>query len=175
MSFLSLKNLLILWFLSFILFSCGYSLQEKPSYFKDSWKTIYIPPFKNYTQEPEMGERLAYELRHKFSEGKFLIPVYREEEADLVLIGEITKIYVEPVAYEVFLQTRERKVHFEGKIKLIERKTGEVLYENPRFTRFETYRVSENVAGLLDPGKKEALLKLSQDLSELIFQEIWLR
>lgn len=175
MSFLSLKNLLILWFLSQIIFSCGYSIQERPSYFKDSWKTIYIPPFKNYTQEPEMGERLAYELRHKFSQGKFLIPVYREDEADLILKGEITKIYVEPVAYEIFLQTRERKVHFEGRFQLIERKTGTIIYENPKFSRFETYRVSENVVGLLDPGRKEALLKLSQDLSELIFQEIWLK
>lgn len=120
-----------------------------------------------------MGERLAYELRHKFSQGKFLIPVYREEEADLLLRGEITRIYIEPVAYEVFLQTRERKVHFEGKFQLIERKTGTIIYENLKFTRFETYRVLENVIGPLDLGRKEALIKLSQDLSELIFQEIW--
>lgn len=175
MLFLFRKNLLILLFLSLVLYACGYSLQERPSYFKESWKTIYIPPFKNFTQEPEIGERLAYELRHKFSQGKFLIPVYKEEEADLVLKGEITKIYVEPISYEVFLQTRERKVYFEGKFQLIERKTGEKIYENPKFSRFETYRVSENVVGLLDPGRKEALLKLSQDLAELIFQEIWFK
>jgi len=175
MSSSSLRNLLILWFLSSLLFSCGYTFQERPSYFKETWKTIYIPPFKNYTQEPDLGERLAYELRHKFSQGGLLKPVFREEEADLVLKGEVLKIYMEPISYEVFLQTRERKVYFEGKIQLLERVTQTKLYENPKFTRFETYRVSENVAGLLDPGKTEALRKLTQDLAELIFQELWLK
>jgi len=172
---LSLKNLLILWFLSAFLFSCGYTFQERPSYFKETWKTIYIPPFKNFTQEPDLGERLAYELRHKFSQGGFLKPVFKEEEADLILKGEILRVYVEPIAYEVFLQTRERKIHFEGKIQLLERATNTKLYENTKFTRFETYRVSEVVTGLLDPGKTEALRKLTQDLAELIFQEIWFR
>jgi hypothetical protein len=175
MLFLFQKNWLILLFLSFLIFSCGYSIQERPSYFKSSWKTIYIPPFKNYTQEPEIGERLAYALRHKFSQGKILIPVSREEEADLILKGEITKIYIEPIAYEVFLQTKERKVYFEGRFQLVERITGEKIYENKKFTRFETYRVSEKAVGPLDPGKKEALLKLCEDLAELIFQEIWFR
>lgn len=169
---LSLRNLLILLFLSISLWGCGYTLQERPTYFKLHWKTIYIPPFKNYTQEPEMGELLAYELRHRFSQGKLLIPVYSEDESDLILKGEITKVYVEPISYEVFLQTKERKILFEGRFQLIERITQEKIYENKKFSRFETYRVSEALTGLLDPGKKEALRKLSQDLSELIFHEI---
>lgn len=172
---LSLRNLSILLLLSLILFACGYTLQERPSYFKPQWRTIYIPPFKNYTQEPEMGELLAYELRHRFSQGRLLIPVYREEEADLVLKGEVTKIYLEPISYEVFLQTRERKILFEGRFQLIERITKNIIYENKKFSRFETYRVSEALTGLLDPGKKEALKILSRDISELIFQEILFR
>ncbi|BAU23910.1 hypothetical protein THC_1545 [Caldimicrobium thiodismutans] len=162
-------------FLSISLWACGYTLQERPSYFKSHWKTIYIPPFKNYTQESEMGELLAYELRHRFSQGRLLIPVYREEEADLIFKGEITRVYVEPVSYEVFLQTKERKILFEGKFQLIERITQEKIYENRKFNRFETYRVSEALTGLLDPGKKEALKKLSKDISELIFQEIFFK
>lgn len=122
-----------------------------------------------------MGELLAYELRHRFSQGRLLIPVYRKEEADLVLKGEVTKIYLEPISYEVFLQTRERKILFEGRFQLIERITKNIIYENKKFSRFETYRVSEALTGLLDPGKKEALRILSRDISELIFQEILFR
>ena len=122
-----------------------------------------------------MGEFLAYELRHRFGQGSLLIPVYREEEADLILTGEVTKIYLEPISYEVFLQTKERKILFEGRFQLIERITKDIIYENKRFSRFETYRVSEALTGLLDPGKKEALRRLSQDISELIFQEILFR
>ncbi len=175
MWFLYLRNLLILLWLSFFLFSCGYSFFERPTYFKETWKTIYIPPFKNYTQEPEIGEWLAYELRHKFSQGKILLPVYKEEEADLVLKGEIKRLYLEPISYQVFLQTRERKILFEGKIELIERITQQKIYENPKISRFEIYRVSEIPSHTLDPGKYEALKSLAKDLAEIIFQEIWFR
>lgn len=172
---LFLRNSLILLFLSTSLFSCGYTIFDKPTYFKETWQTIYIAPFKNYTQEPELGEWLAYELRHKFAQGKVLLPVYREEDADLILKGEIHRVYIEPISYQVFLQTRERKILFEGKIELIERKTQQVIYVNPKISRFEIYRVSEITQQILDPGKYEALKNLSKDLAEIIFQEIWLK
>lgn len=172
---MSPKNLLILLFLSFHFSCCGYTFLERPTYFKDTWKTIYIAPFKNYTQEPELGEWIAYELRHKFAQGKVLLPVYREEEADLILKGEIIRVYVEPISYQVFLQTRERKILFEGKIELRERATQQLIYVNPKISRFEIYRVSEVSQQILDPGKYEAMKSLSKDLAEIIFQEIWLK
>ncbi|MFN3568041.1 MAG: LptE family protein [Caldimicrobium sp.] len=162
-----------MWFLSSIVIACGYTFVDRPSYFKETWKTIYIPPFKNYTQEPELGEWIAYELRHKFAQGRLLIPVYREEQADLILLGEVRRVYVEPISYEVFLQTRERRILFEGKVELIERATKQKIYENPKISRFEIYRVSEATFPILDPGKGEALRNLSKDLAEIIFHEIW--
>ncbi|MCX7613481.1 MAG: LPS assembly lipoprotein LptE [Caldimicrobium sp.] len=161
--------------LSILLFSCGYSLLEKPTYFKPHWQRVFIPPFKNYTQEPELGEMIAYDLRHKFAQGRFLMPVYSEAEADLILKGEILRIYIEPISYEVFLQTRERKLLFEGKFELIERQTQQKVHENPKLSRFETYRVSQVTTGLLEPGKTEALRRLSKDIAELIFQDILFR
>lgn len=162
-------------FLSFLLCSCGYNFLERPIHFSPEWKTIYIPPFKNFTQEPEIGELLAYELRHKFAQGRFLIPVSNSAEADLVLRGEITKILLEPISYELFLVTRERKLLFEGRLELIEQRTGKKLYENPRVTFFETYRIKEDLSGSLEVGKAEALRNLARDLAELIFQEILIR
>lgn len=175
MSSLFRINSLILWFLSLFLTSCGYNFLERPAHFAPHWKTVYIPPFKNYTQEPEIGELIAYELRHKFAQGRLLIPVSGEEGADLLLKGEVTRILLEPISYEVFLVTKERKILFEGRIELIERKTGRKLYENSRLTLFETYRIREDLAGSLEIGKAEALRNLARDLAELIFQEILIR
>lgn len=172
---LSRTNLSILLFLNLFLFSCGYNFLDRPTYFSPHWKTIYIPPFKNYTQEPEIGEFLAYELRHIFAQGRLLIPVSSEAEADLVLKGEVLRVLLEPVSYEVFLVTRERKILFEGRFELIERKTGKKFYENPRLTLFETYRIREDLTGSLEIGKVEALRSLAKDLAELIFQEIFIR
>lgn len=172
MWFLFRKSWLILWWFSFFLVSCGYYFQERPSYFKKEWKTIYIPPWKNFTSETFLGELLAYELRHKFSQGKFLIPVFDESQADLILKGEVVTIYLEPIAYETFIQTKERKVRFKGKYQLIDRKENKVIIENLHLERYEIYRVPVVGVTVLDPGREEALRLLVKDLSEIIFQEV---
>lgn len=172
MWFLSLRNLLILLLISVFIFSCGYSFFQRPSYFKEEWKTIYISPWKNFSSETELGELLAYELRHKFSQGKILLPVYNENQADLILKGEVKRVFFDPVSYETFLKTRERKINFEGKYQLIEKKTGTVIADEV-IKRHEIYRVSEfSEAEFLDPGRKEALKSLAKDIAELIFQNI---
>ncbi len=169
-----LRSLSILLFSCFF-YACGYNLAGKPTLLNSEWKTIYIPPWKNYTGEKAVGELLALELRKKIAQDGFLVPVYSPDSADLTLQGEVLKVYVEPVAYAAFLQTKTRKVQFEGKYALIERKTGKKIYENPRITRYETYRVAEVTSNLLNPGKDEALRLLVKDLSELIMQELFNR
>jgi len=49
---------------------------------------------------------------------------------------------------------------------------GQKIHENPRLSLSEVYRIQEAVTGVLEVGKIEALRRLSQDLAELIFQEI---
>lgn len=171
MWFLSLKNLLILWFLSFLFVSCGYKFFDRPSYFKPEWHTIYIAPWKNFTSETSIGEILSYEIRNKLAQGKFLMPVYNEAKADLILKGEVTKVYLEPVSYETFIQTKERKIQFEGKYQLIEKKEGKVILEG-KLSRYEIYRVSEEFGNVMDPGREEAIKLLAKDLADIILQEI---
>jgi len=101
-----------------------------------------------------------------------LVPVYDQTKADLVLRGEVKKIYFDPVSYETFLITKERKINFEGEYQLIEQKTGKVLLKRT-INRYEIYRVNQSeVVTFLDPGREEALKVLSQDLAELILQDI---
>ncbi len=167
-----LKSLLILWF-SFFVFACGYTPVGRPTFLQPEWKTIYIPPWKNFTGESALGELLAKELRLRIAQEGYLTPVFSEEEADLILWGEILKVYFEPLAYDVFLVTKTRSVQFEGKYFLLEKKTGKKLYENPKISKSDTYRVREESSTLLNPGKKEVLNQLVKDLGELIIQEIF--
>ncbi|RKX58079.1 MAG: hypothetical protein DRP29_07340 [Thermodesulfobacteriota bacterium] len=171
MWYLCLRNLLILWFLSLLLSSCGYQFFERPSYFNSEWKTIYIAPWKNFTSETALGEMLAYELRQKLAQGKFLMPVYDESKADLILKGEIIRVYLVPVAYKTFIQTKERKINFIGKYQLIEKKKGKILLES-QLNRYEIYRVPVEAANVIDPGREEALKLLARDLADIILQEI---
>jgi len=169
-----LRNLSILWF-SFFLLACGYTPAGNPLILSPEWKTIYIPPWKNYTGEKAIGELLAIELRKKIAQDGFLTPVYSADSADLILQGEVLRVYIEPVAYATFLQTKTRNIQFEGRYALIDRKSGKKMYENPKITRFESYRVVDVSSNLLNPGKDEAVRLLVKDLVELIMQELFHR
>jgi len=164
------KNLLIL-LLSSVVLGCGYSLSKRPAYFKPEWKTIYIAPWKNFSSETELGYLIAEKLRLKLATGNFLIPVYNEEKADLVLEGEVIKVCISPSVYASVIETRERKVSFWGRFKLIERKTGKVIVER-KIRRFETYRVPPTTSIIVDPGKEEALNLLTQDLADFVLEAI---
>ncbi len=173
MSSLCRINLLILLSLSFIFGGCsGYRLVTKPDYLK-GYSTIYIPPWTNYTSEPKLGELLAHYLRLKFSEGGFLIPVFTKKKADLIFKGRVKEIYFAPVSYDTFLKTKERKISFKGDYELIDSHTGKVVFKKS-ISRYQIYRVSEEVGETLDPGRQEALKLLAQDISELIFQALFL-
>ena len=173
MLFLFRISSLILLLLSFLLGGCsGYRFVSKPDYLK-SYSTIYIPPWTNYTSEPELGEILAYYLRLKFSEGGFLIPVFDKKKADLIFKGRVREIYFAPVSYDTFLKTRERKISFKGEYELIDTHTGKVLLRKS-LSRYQIYRVSEATGETLDPGREEAVELLAQDVSELIFQSLFL-
>lgn len=165
------KNLLILLFSLFFLCACGYKFQVRPDYFKSEWHTIYIPPWKNFTSETPLGELLAYKLRYKLSQGNFLIPVYDESKADLILKGEIKRVYLEPISYERFIQTKERRINFVGKYWLIDKKENKIILERT-LSRYEVYRVPVEATALLDPGREEALEILADDLSEIILQDL---
>ena len=167
-------NLLTLWFSIVLccLSGCGYKIIGKPDYL-EKYSTIYISPWINYTSEPQIGELISYYLRLKISEGNLLIPVFDEKKADLILKGRVKLISFSPVTYETFLKTKERKINFVGEYQLIEVSTGNVIFKS-KISQDKIYTVQEEISETLDPGKKQALDLLAQDVADEIIHQLFL-
>ncbi len=170
MSYLFRKSLLIL-LLSSLFLGCGYSLSKRPSYFKAEWKTVYIPPWKNFSSETGLGYLIAEKLRLKLAEGNLLVPVYNKKEADLILKGKVIKVCISPSVYATITETKERKVSFWGEFELIEKKTGKIIFKK-KIQRFETYRVPSTSSIIVDPGKEEAVRLLTDDIADMVLEAI---
>ncbi|AEH44220.1 hypothetical protein Thein_0337 [Thermodesulfatator indicus DSM 15286] len=164
-------RLFIALFFLFSLCSCGYQLEGRPTNFSSKWKTIYVPVWKNPTSEIRLGEILAQELRKRIEmAGDFQIT--DQDDADLILEGQILSVSVGGLSYNIYTETLERRVYLRARAKLID-KTGHVIWRNDSLSRTEEYPVFREVVGEeVDPGRELALQKICQDLAEIIYHQI---
>ena len=163
------RSLLTLLF-SFLLFGCGYRFYSHPSYAKAKSK-IFIPPWENPSSESEFGAILAEDLRKELSTGGFFIPVWSASSADFVLKGKINHVYLVPVGYLSFSQVTAIKVDFFGSYELIDKKTGKVILERS-ISRYVIYKTTQVNPEEVELAKKQALERLAQEVSEIIFHQL---
>ncbi len=151
--------------------SCGYHLRERPPGFSPHWQTLYVALFENPTGETGLGVYLSEALRKRFSRGGFLKLAVSPERADLVLSGKIRSLSVGGVSYNLYTQTLERRISIRLTVNLRER-GGRLVWENRNLSRYEIYPVEGEGTGGSDPGREEALRKLSEDLADIIYHQI---
>ncbi|OAG27747.1 LPS assembly lipoprotein LptE [Thermodesulfatator autotrophicus] len=151
--------------------SCGYQLEGRPVHFSPAWQKIYVPVWENPTSEIRLGEILAQELRKRIEmAGDFKIT--DEEEADLILRGEIISVSVGGLSYDIYTETLERRVYLRAQAELVD-KEGHVIWRNNNLSRTEEYPVfRERVGEEVDPGRELALQKMCEDMAEIIYHQI---
>lgn len=108
----------------FLLSGCEYDLQYPlPSL----TSKIAIPIFVNKTFQEGLEEILTQEVIDNFLL-KTRFDVVKEEEADIILKGEILWYLKEPLG-EIITGEREYRIKIETLVSLVSKKTGEVFWE----------------------------------------------
>ncbi len=161
-------GLIVFWV---VLFGCGYSLRGRPPGFSPAWRTIYVEIFQNRTSETRAGVWLSEALRRRFARSGFVKLVDSPEKADLVLSGEIKRLTIGGISYDVYTETLQRRVSVRVAARMRSRE-GRLIWQNENLSRYENYPVEGTASGLLDPGREAALRKLAEDLAEIIYHQI---
>jgi len=108
----------------FLLSGCQYGLQYPlPSL----TSKIAIPIFVNKTFQEGLEEILTQEVIDNFLL-KTRFDVVKEEEADIILKGEILWYLKEPLG-EIITGEREYRIKIETLVSLVSKKTGEVFWK----------------------------------------------
>ncbi|WP_210534592.1 LPS assembly lipoprotein LptE [Thermosulfurimonas marina] len=150
--------------------SCGYHLRGRPPGFSSEWKSLYVEIFRNRTSETRAGVLLTEALRERFARSGFLKLASSPKEADLVLSGEVVRLWIGGVSYNRYTETLERRLSVELRAEL-RAPHGKILWRNTHLTRYETYPV-EGTSEVIDPGREIALRKLAEDLADIIYHQI---
>ena len=103
--------------------SCGYHLTSKGSNLPAHVKTIGVPPFRNQTTRPELGERITENvIAELVARGKYKVTT-DTRGVDAVLSGSVVKWTSKPIALseerdepEMVTVTLEASVTFDDRV-----------------------------------------------------------
>ncbi len=108
---------------------CGYRLAGTGTNIPAAARTISIELFKNSSREKGLDVELQRALELEFRR-RGTLEVVTNGEGDLVLTGAIRRFWSVPVAFSATLEAVEFQSNLLLSLKLTERATGRVLYEN---------------------------------------------
>ena len=159
----------ILFILTFILSSCGYSnpyvikhSQETPS------KTLLITTWQNRTNELGLESMYFRLLNSWFKNSSRIHVIFDAEQADLKLTGEITAIDLPGLFYGPSEEALEIKIRLTVQFTLYDNRDNSILWQEKRYTVYEPF--------IIDPSgessefnKQRALLRIGDEIAELIY------
>ncbi|MGC8736393.1 MAG: LPS assembly lipoprotein LptE [Dissulfurimicrobium sp.] len=157
-------------FLVVSLSACGYHRVERSEAIPSWIKTIYIAPFSNHSNELLLGQWVTDALRREFLRGGGLA-LASKEDADVILEGDIVRVDTAGLSFLTYSQTIERQISAECSLRIIDRKTGQVLWQTTNLRRDEGFLVGQEPMQT-EGFKEEALKELSRYMAELIYHRV---
>lgn len=144
---------------------CGYRVAGKGSRLPETLQTIAVPALQNRTMRYRIEQRLTEALiQELLARTKYRV-VQDTETADAVLRGEVTSIDTRAVLFDTNTgRATTMNVTVVLKVRLEERATKNLLYQNDNFLFREQYEISTDVASFFEE-QDPALARLSRDFA----------
>ncbi len=112
-----------------LLGGCGYRVAGTGTNVPETARTVSIELFRNSSRERGLEVELQQAIEQEFRR-RGTLAVVDEGAGDLVLTGAIRRFWNVPVAFSGTLDAVEFQSNLLVSLKLVERATGRVLYQN---------------------------------------------
>ena len=145
--------------------SCGYHVAGRGTALPAEWKTLAVPALENRTTRYRLEQRLTEALvRELLARTKYRL-VAEETAADAVLHGEVTRVESNAVLFDAATgRATAMVVTVHLKVRLSDRASGKVHYQNDNFLFREQYEVSTDVGSFFEE-QHPALDRLARDFA----------
>jgi outer membrane lipopolysaccharide assembly protein LptE/RlpB len=152
--------------------ACGYHVAGRGNALPQEWNVMAIPALKNRTSTYRLEQRLtAAVVREMISRTKYHV-VPQPKDADAVLEGEVTSLQTTPLLFD---QTTGRAtlmlLTITLNLKLTDRASGQVVYQNPRFLFRNEYEITTNVPSFFQE-ENPALDRMSRDFARTLVSAV---
>ena len=152
--------------------SCGYHVAGRADTLPDTLKVIAIPTFENATTEFKIEQYMTQAVVREFISRTRYDVVSDETLADATMRGVVINFFVYPVIFDPATgRATSITTLMQMRLSLVDRKTGEVLYENPNFEYREYYEVTTDPDAYFEE-RQSALRRSSRDAARTIVSAI---
>ncbi len=169
---INIKRLISFLVCCVVLVGCGYTVK---SALPDTYKSIYVEPFKNSINFTSESDRRIYIplLEVKIRDAivnRFLfdgnLKVTDKYNSDLILSGELTSYNRSVLRYTDDEEAEEYRVTITVSLRLRDARTGKLVWEEPSFSGEADYFVSGAFAESEDSAIDNAVVDLARRIVE---------
>lgn len=153
---------------------CGYTRQ---TVLPRNIKTIYVETVKNkldmekvyaYQQGLEMDITNAVIRRFQIDG---TVKVAKQDTADAILKTDLLAYEQEGLRYDQLEEVKEYRLFIVVKLKLVDAKTGDLIWEEPNFTGDNEYYVSEITSLSEQKAARDVVEKLAANVVDRVVQD----
>ena len=151
---------------------CGYHVQGHTDTLPKTINTIYVPAWGNATVRYKLTDLLPQDITRELAARTRYKVVTKSDNADALLTGTVLKYRASPAIFDP-TTSRASVVEFEVAmaVKLIEKATGKVLWENGYMTFKQRYEISTTPTTYFEESDP-AITRLSREASRYIVDAI---
>lgn len=125
------------------LVNCGYKLAGFSTQIPEHVRSVYIPDFENKTTRYQIDQFITFAVREEFIKRSRLTLVDRQDYADAVVEGVITKFDVSPQSFSSEGSANIHKLTIEVSVRFIDLKTNNVIFESSGIDFVDTYKFND--------------------------------
>ncbi len=127
-------------FVCLLLIGCGYGLVGRTSSLPADIEEIYIQPLSNRTLREQIDQEFTRAITNEFLRRPRFKIVNSLDEADAVLVGEVSSFQVRAVLFGAEEgRAREYEIMVLAKMEFRRSTTGEVIWQQPFYQFRENY------------------------------------
>ena len=158
--------------LAVLLAACGYHVAGQGDLLPKDVHTIAVTPFFNVTSRYKIEQYLTRSVSHEFLSRTRYKVVADGSQADAVLHGGVTNIFLTPIIFDpVSGRASTIQAIAQLQVTLTERKTGKVLYQNQNFESRQQYEISIDPKAYLEESEV-GLQRLSESVARNLVSAI---
>ena len=145
--------------------ACGYHLSGTGTTVPESARTIRVALFTNHTRETGLEVRLHRAVEDEFRR-QGTLRIVTEDDADLVLSGDIRRFTSVPVAFSATDEAVQYQGIMQVSLRLTERESGHLLFENKLLQESQDFGAESGVVVSSSPHFQRGTIN-ARDLPDL--------
>ncbi|HNY51349.1 MAG TPA: LptE family protein [Smithella sp.] len=151
-----------------LLFGCGYSFAPRGESIDNHIQKIYVDAFENRTDQAGIENYIRTAFINQFIQSSRFKIASNIEVADAIVRGKIINLHTSTLSHRKSDLAAEERATMILDVVFEDSTNGKTIWRSKDLTDSVDYALNEDI-NLLSNTKKQALIKLSNDMAEKAF------